>query len=209
MKNATGRLDSFTDAAFAFALSLLVIGGSEIPTSYDQLASAMANVPIFAIGFAIIGSFWYGHVRWRDYRGDGGVLSVVLTFTLVFLVLVYVPPLQAMSASFATFLGGSGTRFTGGIAGMFAIYGAGFMALSALLALLFWDADRHAATPDLHAPIRGEIAVWSIMAATGLVSVLMTMSPSTAQFSPFVYATLPISIGLCTWLWNWDGTKTP
>jgi len=205
MNRATGRLDSFTDAAFAFALSLLVIGNSQIPTNIDELQSAMANVPVFAIGFAIIGMFWYGHVRWREYRGDGGGLSVVLTFALVFFVMIYIPPLQAMSASFAAYLGGSGTRFAGDIGGMFLIYGVGFTALSAVLALLFWEAEgamRRAGNARWRIA-RGEMGIWLILGVTGLFSILLASIAATKNFAPFVHATLPVSIGLFVWRYRW------
>lgn len=209
MSRATGRLDSFTDAAFAFALSLLVIGNSQIPTDLAMLRSAMANVPVFAIGFAIIGMFWYGHVRWRDYRGDGGGLSVVLTFALVFLVMIYVPPLQAMSASFATYLGGQGTRFTGDIGGMFAIYGIGFLAMAGTMAALFWEAERflRRAGDARWIGARGEKLIWLILVATGLVSTLLALFDSTKALAPFAYATLSISIGLFAWRYRWAGTE--
>src|SRR5688572_19042396 len=115
----TGRLDNFTDAAFAFALTLLVIGGSAAPTSYAMLAQAVAEMPAFAIGFATLAMFWISHVRWRAFRGDGDGLSVLLTIVLVFLVLVYVQPLRAMARSFSTFLGGSATPFDGDIGDLF------------------------------------------------------------------------------------------
>lgn len=207
MTRATGRLDSFTDAAFAFALSLLVIGNSQIPDSFDALVATMANVPLFAIGFGIIGMFWLGHVRWRDYRGDGGTLSVMLTFALVFFVMIYVPPLQAMSASFATYLGGQGTRFTGDLGGMFAIYGAGFVAMSAAMVLLFWEAARHLkrAGDARWIGARGETVIWSILAVTGLVSTALALGGPTKVIAPFAYATLPVSIGLFVWRYRWAG----
>jgi len=204
MKRVTNRLDNFTDAAFAFALSLLVIGRSEIPTSSAALTAAMANLPIFGIGFAMIGMFWYGHVRWREYRGEGGLLSVALTFALVFILLIYVPPLQAMAASLATYLGGQGTRFTGNLGTLFAIYGAGFTAMSALLGLLFWEARRHAAPGSgQRAGLTGEIAIWTILAATGTVSTLLSLSRATAWLGPFAYATLPLTIGLFAARYPW------
>ena len=105
---STSRLDNFTDAAFAFAVTLLVIGGSEAPTSVAMLNAALAEVPAFAIGFAIIAMFWFAHVRWRHFRGEGDWLSAMLTVLLVFLVLIYIQPLRAMARSLSSFLGGSG-----------------------------------------------------------------------------------------------------
>jgi uncharacterized membrane protein len=207
MTRSTGRLDNFTDAAFAFALSLLVIGKSDIPTDLDKLNAAIGNVPIFAIGFAILAMFWLGHVRWREYRGDGGSLSTALTFLLVFLVLIYVPPLQAMSTSFANYLGGGATRFRGDLPSMFALYGAGFVAMSAVLVALFLEAAIHLrrAGEERWRGAWGECGIWSILVVTGCVSVLLALIPATARWSPFAYATLPLTIPFFAARYRWTG----
>ena len=96
---STSRLDNFTDAAFAFAVTLLVIGGAGAPASFDQLAGALGEMPAFAFGFAIIAMFWFAHVRWRRLRGEGDWLSILLTVLLVFLVLIYIQPLRGMAAA--------------------------------------------------------------------------------------------------------------
>ena len=204
----TSRLDNFTDAAFAFAVTLLVIGGSEPPTSVAMLQAAMAGVPAFAIGFAIIAMFWVAHLRWRHYRGEGGWLSMLLTVLLIFLVLIYVQPLRAMARSFSTFLGGSGTPFEGSVGDLFFVYGLGFVAMAATTAGLFIEAQR---SPTIGEEERrsalGEVGIWLILIATGLVSILMTLSPSTANFAPLAYSTLPISIGLFSWRYDWGGRR--
>jgi uncharacterized membrane protein len=204
----SGRLDNFTDAAFAFALTLLVIGGSAAPTNYEMLADAVAEVPAFAIGFAIIAMFWISHVRWRSLRGDGDWLSVLLTVLLVFLVLIYVQPLRAMARSFSTFLGGSGTPFEGDVGDLFLIYGAGFVAMAAATAALFFEARRNPALDaEKRAVARGEGSIWLILVATGLVSIAMAAVEATENFAPLAYLTLPVSIGLFTWLYDWDAGK--
>jgi hypothetical protein len=204
----TGRLDNFTDAAFAFALTLLVIGGSAAPANYDMLADAVAEVPAFAIGFAIIAMFWIGHVRWRSFRGAGDWLSVLLTVLLVFLVLIYVQPLRAMARSFSSFLGGSGTPFEGDVGDLFLVYGAGFVAMAATTAALFFEARRNPALDgERRVVARGEACIWLILTATGLVSIAMTTVEATEEFAPLAYATLPISIGLFSWRYDWDAGK--
>ncbi|HYD14347.1 MAG TPA: TMEM175 family protein [Allosphingosinicella sp.] len=204
----TSRLDNFTDAAFAFAVTLLVIGGTEAPTSVDMLNAALAEVPTFAIGFAIVAMFWFAHVRWRRYRGEGDGLSAFLTVLLVFLVMIYIQPLRAMARSLSTFLGGSGTPFSGDVGDLFLIYGAGFVAMALTTAGLFAEARRN---PDLapaeaHAVV-GELRIWLILVATGLVSILLSLFERTEDFAPLVYATLPLSIGLFVWRYDWDGRK--
>jgi uncharacterized membrane protein len=205
----TSRLDAFTDAAFAFAVTLLVIGGSEPPTSVAMLMAAMAEVPAFAIGFAVIAMFWTAHVRWRHCRGDGGWLSILLTVLLIFLVLIYVQPLRAMARSLSTFLGGSGTPFQGSVGDLFFVYGLGFVAMAAIIGALFFEAQRSPEIdPEMRVSVRGETMIWVILVATGLVSILLTFFRATANFAPMVYATLPISIGLFTWRYDWGGRRS-
>ncbi len=107
----TDRLDNFTDAAFAFAVSLLVIGGARAPEDFAALILSLGDIPAFAFGFAIMAMFWLGHVRWRKLRGDGDSLAVLLTLLLVFLTLVYVQPLRAMAAATGLWFTGQGRLF--------------------------------------------------------------------------------------------------
>jgi uncharacterized membrane protein len=194
------RLDNFTDAAFAFAVTLLVIGGSEAPADYAVLSAALAEVPAFAIGFALIAMFWFAHLRWRHYRGEGGWLSMLLTVLLIFLVLIYVQPLRAMARSFSSFLGGSGAPFQGAVGDLFFVYGLGFVAMAATTACLFFEAQRsHTIAAEMRRSARGEAYVFLILAATGIVSIFMTRFAAIANFSPLPYATLPISVGLFNW----------
>lgn len=204
----TSRLDAFTDAAFAFAIALLVVGGSAPPTSVAMLMAAMAEVPAFAIGFAVIAMFWFAHVRWRHCRGDGTWLSMLLSVLLIFLILIYVQPLRAMARSLSTFLGGTGTPFEGAVGDLFFIYGLGFVAMAATTAGLFIEALRSPNIEDeLRVSVRGEAIIWLILVATGIVSILMTFSRATANFAPMVYATLPISIGIFTMRYDWGGRR--
>ena len=204
----SARLDAFTDAAFAFAVTLLVIGGSEAPDSYDALAAAVADVPTFAIGFAIIVMFWFAHVRWRHVRSEGDWLSALLSLLLIFLVLIYVQPLRAMARSLSSFLGGSGQPFVGDLGGLFTLYGAGFVAMSLVTAGLFAEALRDGGLGIRNrAAARGEMIVWLILAATGLASVALAAFEATERWAPWLYATLGPTTGLFSFLYDWTGTK--
>ena len=205
---STSRLDNFTDAAFAFAVTLLVIGGSEAPTSVAMLNAALAEVPAFAIGFAIIAMFWFAHVRWRHFRGEGDWLSAMLTVLLVFLVLIYIQPLRAMARSLSSFLGGSGTPFSGDGGELFLIYGAGFVAMALTTAGLFAEALRNRGLGLVERQaVGGELLIWLILVATGIVSILLSLFPATEEVAPLVYATLPFTIGMFVWRFDWDGAR--
>jgi uncharacterized membrane protein len=209
MGDRTGRLDAFTDAAFAFAVSLLVIGGGEAPKDFDQLLRALKDAPAFVFGFTVIAVFWLGHVRWRALRGEGDTRSLLLTLLLVFLVLIYVQPLRSMASATGLWLRGEGAAYRGNIAGLFAVYGSGFAVMSAAMAALFRDALRN---PDLEGAgrrkARGECAIWLILAATGALSVAVSFTRY-GVWAAMLYTTLPLTIGLFASRYDWKGERGP
>jgi uncharacterized membrane protein len=204
MTSGQDRLDAFTDAAFAFAVTLMVAGTGGMAPDYRQLEAAIAGAPSFAIAFAIIAMFWLAHVRARRMAGDGDWRFVLLTLALVFTVLLYVHPLRAMASSFAAFVTGQADDYGGRLGQMFALYGAGFVLMSLLTAGLFAAARRN---PDLDAQRRreayGQMIIWLILVATGLLSTILTFFRATIPFAPMVYATLPISIGIFASRYRW------
>lgn len=208
--DSESRLDDFTDAAFAFAISLMVIGGASAPRDIESLFATLGDIPAFAVGFAIMAMFWHGHVRWRRLRGhDPAGLATFLTLLLIFLTMIYVQPLRAMASSIAIFFGGQGSAFRTGLAEMFVVYGTGFVSMSLTMAALFWEAGR-IESPDRarSAELRGELIIWTILAGTGFVSVLLSLTP-VGQFAAIVYSTLPLTIGLFSWRYDWTGGAEP
>ena len=203
----TGRLDNFTDAAFAFAVSLLVIGGAGAPSEFDALVGALGDIPAFAFGFAVVVMFWLGHVRWRQLRGEGDMPSILLTLLLVFLTLIYIQPLRGMAAATGLWFTGQGGGFEGSLAGLFAVYGTGFVAMSLTMAALFREALRNPRL-DLEgrAGARGEAIIWLILAATGILSILLSTTRY-GVWAAMVYPTLPITIGLFSWRYDWTGQR--
>ena len=90
------RLETFVDAAFAFALTMLVVSVDSVPQSFDELVEAIKRVPAFAASFLITVMFWLGHYRWSRRYGIEDTGSVVLSLALVLLVLVFLYPLRIM-----------------------------------------------------------------------------------------------------------------
>jgi uncharacterized membrane protein len=198
------------DAAFAFAVTLLVVGVGSVPATLAELTAALGNVPAFAVSFALIGMFWTGHVRWRRYCDDQAGLPVLLSLALVFLVLVYVYPLRLMAVSFVQFVG-SGADGAGSledVAALFTLYGIGFVAMSGVMAALYALALRSAAaTRPMRAAARGEAVIWLMLTAAGLLSVTFAQFRATAALSPWAYALLPMAIGLFVWKYDWSGER--
>ena len=98
------RVEAFVDAAFAFAVTLLVISFDGLPRSADELVAAYKGIPAFAASFLLLATFWRAHERWSRWYGMDDSHSTVLSLMLVFLVLVYVYPLRMLFAGFFHFV---------------------------------------------------------------------------------------------------------
>lgn len=203
---APTRLDAFVDAAFAFAVTLLVIGGGAVPADYAQLERAVANAPAFLIGFALIAMFWHAHVRWRTYGARAGVLPVLLSLLIVFLVLVYVYPLRVMAMALVEYVSGDirTIRSAREVGSLFALYGLGFMAMALAIAGLFATSLAEPLSEEQRTGVTGEIGVWLIHAAAGGLSALL--SRIVPWLAPWTYSLLPVLIPLFV-LHHWRGQR--
>jgi len=68
------RLETFIDAAFAFAVTMVVIAADRVPDDIDTLLAAFKNVPTFVASVIVLGIFWRGHWLWsRRYGLEDGV----------------------------------------------------------------------------------------------------------------------------------------
>jgi len=90
------RIEVFSDAAFAFAVTMLVISLSSMPQNYDELLTAIYRIPSFAASFAVMMSIWITHRRWSQRFGLDDGVSTFLTLVLIFVVLIYVYPLKLL-----------------------------------------------------------------------------------------------------------------
>lgn len=186
------RLEAFVDAAFAFAVTLLIVSFDDYPRTYSELVIALKGTPAFAASFALVAIFWYGHHTWsRRYGLDDG-RSVFLSLVLVFLVLIWVFPLRMMfSLAFAWLstlvlpeawrLPFHGWLEAGSdVLNLFLVYAVAWSSLGIVIALLNRQAwrQRDALGLDLEERVatRGEIARWLWVPATGVISAGVALS---------------------------------
>jgi len=210
----TTRLETFVDAAFAFALTMLVISVDSIPESFDELMDALRRVPAFAASFTITVMFWHGHYRWSRRFGLEDGWSVVLSMALVFLVLVFLYPLRLMmSSAFHAFSGGwlpAELEITelSHIRTFFVLYGVAFALMSGVLLALNAHVLRLQFEPPLSAvkrlTARNEIEAWGILAASGAISVLLALMlpPGLVALSVWLYVGLAVIMPLMSRRWR-------
>ena len=74
------RMETFTDAVFAFALTLLIISIGSIPKSYEALLLALKGTPAFAASFTSIVYLWLIHRKWSRRYGFEDKISILITF---------------------------------------------------------------------------------------------------------------------------------
>ena len=178
------RLETFTDAAFAFAVTLLVISVDDVPRSYPEFIEALKQIPAFIGCFAQLMLFWWGHHTWSRRYGLEDGWSMLLSLSLVAAVLIYIYPLRAILSAF--FANASGNFLPvpfeleiSQIGNLFVIFGAGFSTLAGLLVGLYLIALRRADNLCLNhreiAQTRGDAIGWGLVLITGLVSTLLAL----------------------------------
>jgi uncharacterized membrane protein len=87
------RVEGFSDAVFAFAVTLLIVS-LEVPKTSTELLATMRGFGAFVVTFVILAGLWYAqHTFFRRYGLEDKV-TVVLNLVLLFTVLFFVYPLK-------------------------------------------------------------------------------------------------------------------
>lgn len=93
---AMTRIEVFVDAAFAFAVTMLVISIDQIPRSIPELLAISKQIPAFLLSVAQLVFIWHSHSVWSRRFGLEDTKTVVMSVSLLAIVLIYVYPLKMM-----------------------------------------------------------------------------------------------------------------
>lgn len=93
---AMTRTEVFVDAAFAFAVTLLVISFDAIPSSYPEMVTAFKTIPAFVAAVAQLVWFWHTHTVWCDRYGLDDGPTAWLSALLLVVVLIFIYPMRVM-----------------------------------------------------------------------------------------------------------------
>lgn len=181
------RLEGFTDAVFALAVTLLIVS-LEVPRTFSELAQTMKGFVPFAVCFALLAHVWHRHYIFSRRYGLQTTYSVFLNSVLLFVVLFYVYPLKFL---FTLSLGGlfGGTTRPGlpmielrQMPALVAVFSLGYAAVFSVFALLHLYAYRKRRELELNEyealHTRHDTFTYAVAAGTGVLVAI------TAQLLP-------------------------
>ena len=197
-RHEISRLEAFSDAAFAFALTLLVVS-LNVPRSYDELMVLVRGFPSFACCFALLVWIWHEHNMFFRRYGLQDAWTVFLNGLLLFVVLFYVYPLKFMFDSMFAMISGPGTSQVvpmtfSQLWRASALYGFGFVVLFSMFAMLYRHAyrkrDELALTPLDLFDVKMYAGHHLVSAGVGAVAVLaaLLLPPRLSFLSPMCFA---------------------
>ncbi len=140
------RIETFSDAVFAFAFTLVVLSSS-VPETFTELKASLREIIPFLICIVLIVVIWYQHYIFFLRYGLQNTKTVVINTFLLFLLLIYVYPLKFLAGFlfelYAGLITGEGARFNEqyvpDMDGNFLMtsYGLGAMLIFLTIALLY------------------------------------------------------------------------
>ena len=203
------RIETLSDAVFAFAVTLLIVS-LEVPKTFEELLVSMRGFVAFAICFTFLMLVWHEqNVFFRRYGLDD-LTSVFLNGFLLFIVLFYVYPLKflfSMLFSEQIYPPGKNPFYMKDeqLPQLMLIYGVGYVAIYSIFFLLYLHASRKRLVLQLS---RVELFdTWTriyqqlIMIGIGLGSILLalTLPLRQAGASGLFY----FMIGPVSWIIRW------
>ena len=196
------RIEVFVDAAFAFAVTMLVISFDAIPTSFDEMVRAIKSIPAFVVAVIQLLWIWHTHNIWSRRFGLDTTYTVVLSAALLIVVLIYVYPMRIMAGGMFSWFTDDylPSNFTidssDDLRFMFIFLGVGFVAVCLVFVLMY----RYAAS--LEQELRLDVTelkdthmvqwLWFGAAVIGVLSIVcaLVLPEPYIPFSGFVFVLL-------------------
>ncbi|MEP0823745.1 MAG: DUF1211 domain-containing protein [Ignavibacterium sp.] len=207
------RVEGFSDAVFAFSVTLLIVS-LEVPRTFATLLQTMKGFFAFAASFAIL--IWIWHIHYLFFRRYGlqDAFTKTVNAILLFVVLFYVYPLKFVFTNVIHFWSGGENATTlpnglqvpilaaGDSSTMMIVYGIGFVAVFLCYVLFYWNARRKGEELRL-TPLEAFVTTmhlrqYLLCILVGLISIAIVLvgGDSASALSGFSYALIGPLLGI-------------
>lgn len=197
--NEVSRVEGFTDAVFAFAVTLLVVA-LEVPHDFQGLMDVVRGFPAFVICFTLLMTFWNAHYRYHRRYGLEDTFTRVMTMAIIVLVLFFVYPLKFLFTMVTVSLFGLDMHDAPHLESheqvqmLYLIYGLGFAGVWSLYGILYIHALRLRDPLGLSASevmlTRGALMENGVYVAVCLLSVALALSTNNDSLPGYIYLLL-------------------
>ena len=198
------RIEVFVDAAFAFAVTMMVISFDAIPTSYSEVILAIKGIPAFILAVVQLVWIWYTHNKWSRRYGLDTARTVMLSTALLIVVLIYIYPMRIMAQGLFAWISNDYLHISFDsismqeLSVMFVFLGIGFIALCLVYVLMYRYAGSLKNELLLNAFEEHETKtleyLWLGAAGVGLLCIILALSfpRPLVPFSGFAFALLGV-----------------
>lgn len=149
------RLETFSDAVFAFAVTLIIVS-LEVPKSFDELFETMKGFVSFGVCFTLLFLIWNNQNIFFRRFGLVDAYTTFLNGVLLFVVLTYTYPLKFL---FTLIFSGDSTYLSHGeklsmirvdqIPTLMYVYDTGYLIIYLLFYLMYRHAQKNAKKLEL------------------------------------------------------------
>ncbi len=207
------RIETFVDAAFAFAFTMLVISIDEIPESVQELLLLSQDIPAFIVSATIIGSIWVAHSIWSRTFGLQDRITLYLSLGLVMLVLIFVYPIKLMVQLSVSYLSRGYLQTSlpdmelSDAVNLFIYFALGLIALSFIIIALYQNSLRQHRDLVLNeyeiAFCKLACVTWSVVASTALLSCIVALTlGDSISLAGWVYFSLWVTIPMARGIYS-------
>lgn len=186
------RIETFSDAVFAFSVTLVVLSSS-VPETFEQLIDSFRDIIPFLACVILIVVIWYQHYVFFLRYGLQDTKTVVINTFLLFVLLIYVYPLKFLMTLlfdlYSGFIMGDNSRFRAKYTGdvdmgiLMTAYGLGAAFIFMGLAWLYRNAynKRTELGMDEYEAYLTKVSIWTNL----LMSSIPFFSAMIAIIKPF------------------------
>ncbi len=199
------RIEGFSDAVFAFSVTLLVVS-LEVPGSFGELVNSMRGFVAFALSFAVLVMIWHSHYIYFRRYGIEDFPAVILNAILLFVVLFYIYPLKFLFGYLVDLILGldqgiavASTISREDMPTLMIIYSLGYLTIFLVISILYLRAYHLRESLGLDEPerisTRASIQMYLIHVVTAIASLILaaTRDPRLTVYAGLIYATLGIT----------------